>query len=215
MIIAEPRGFRAAAPNEAWHVDVTIIQLLDGTKAYLHAIIDNYSRRILAWTVAEKLNPMNTCYVLNQAAACLSKPETKVYMDAGVENLNKDVDNLLEDRTIERVIAQIDVTFSNSMIESWWRSLKHGWLFVNHLDSLATLRKLVEFYVVEHNTTMPHSAFDGQTPDEMYFGRGEVVPDELAKKRREARARRVEENRKMACSSCPRSGAIVSEDKAA
>jgi transposase InsO family protein len=39
--------------------------LLDGTKAYLHAVIDNYSRRILAWTVAETLNPMNTCFVLD------------------------------------------------------------------------------------------------------------------------------------------------------
>ena len=41
-------------------------------------------------------------------------------MDSGVENLNKDVDKLLEGGTIERVIAQIDVTFSNSLIEPWW-----------------------------------------------------------------------------------------------
>ena len=207
----KPRiGFRAVAPNEAWHVDVTIIKLLDGTKAYLHAVIDNYSRRILAWTVAEKLNPMNTCYVLNQAAASLSEPETKVYMDSGVENLNKDVDKLLEGGTLERIIAQIDVSFSNSLIESWWRSLKHGWLFINHLNNVATLRNLVEFYAVEHNTVMPHSAFNGQTPDEMYFGRGEAVPDVLALKRREAQRKRVDQNRKMACSDCPRGGATES-----
>ena len=77
--------------------------------------------------------------MLNQAAACLSVPETKVYMDSGVENLNKDVDKLLEGGTLERVIAQIDVTFSNSLIESWWRSLKHQWLFLNHLDNVVTL----------------------------------------------------------------------------
>jgi len=88
-------------------------------------------------------------------------------------------------------------------------------LFINHLDNVATLQKLVEFYVVEHNTVMLHSAFDGQTPDEMYFGRGEAVPDELAQKRREARSRRVEENRKMTCSNCPRVSAVVSEDIAA
>ena len=39
-------------------------------------------------------------------------------MDSGVENLNKDVDKLLEDGELERVIAQIDVTFSNPLIES-------------------------------------------------------------------------------------------------
>ena len=208
-------GFRATAPNETWHVDATIIKLLDGTKAYLHAVIDNYSRRILAWTVAETLNPMNTCYVLQQAAAGLSESETKVYMDSGVENLNKDVDKLLEGGMLERVIAQIDVTFSNSLIESWWRSLKHQWLFINHLDNVVTLRKLIEFYVAEHNQMMPHSAFDGQTPDEMYFGRGEAVPDELAQRRREARGIRVEQNRNIACSECPRGGAAVGEDVAA
>jgi len=45
-------------------IDATVIRLLDGTRAYLHAVIDNYSRRILGWTVAERLNPMNTCSVL-------------------------------------------------------------------------------------------------------------------------------------------------------
>jgi len=75
---------------------VTIIRLLDGTKAYLHAVIDNYSRRILSWTVAEKLNPMNTCHVLQHAAHCPGNAVTQVYMDSGVANLNKNVDKLLE-----------------------------------------------------------------------------------------------------------------------
>jgi hypothetical protein len=88
-----------------------------------------------------------------------------------------------DDRASVRA-ASGDVTFSNSMVESWWRSLKHGWLYINHLDSMATLRKLIEFYVAEHNQTIPHSAFDGQTPDEMYLGRGEAVPDALVRRRR-------------------------------
>jgi hypothetical protein len=54
---AKPKvGLRTHAPNEAWHIDVTIIKLLDGTKAYVHAVIDNFSRRILAWTVASRLD---------------------------------------------------------------------------------------------------------------------------------------------------------------
>ena len=36
-----------------WHIDTTVIRLLDGTRAYLHAVIDNFSRRILAFRVAE------------------------------------------------------------------------------------------------------------------------------------------------------------------
>ena len=69
------------------------------------------------------------------------------------------------------------------MIEAWWRSLKHQWLFLNQLDSVASRRRLAEFYVEEHNTRLPHSAFGGQTPDEMYVGTGDGVPDDLETRR--------------------------------
>ena len=94
---AKPKvGLRTHAPNEAWHIDVTIIKLLDGTKAYVHAVIDNFSRRILAWTVAGRLDPMNTHDVLTRAAGHLVA-STNVFMDSGVEHLNGDVDPLFED----------------------------------------------------------------------------------------------------------------------
>jgi len=88
------------------------------------------------------------------------------------------------------------------MIESWWRSLEHGWLCLHHWDNVATLRNLSEFYVVENNTVMPHSALNCQTPDEMCFGRGEAVPKALALKRREAQRKRIDQIRKVACSDC-------------
>jgi len=44
-------GIRAERPNEIWHIDTTVIRLVDGTKAYLHAVIDNFSRRILSWRI--------------------------------------------------------------------------------------------------------------------------------------------------------------------
>ncbi len=68
-----------------------------------------------------------------------------------------------EGDALNRVLAHIDVSFSNSMIEAWWRSLKHQWLFLRQLDNIATVKKLVEFYVAEHNTVMPHSAFHGRS----------------------------------------------------
>jgi hypothetical protein len=69
-----------------------------------------------------------------------------------------------------------EITFSNSLIEAWWRTLKHQWLYLNTLDTVGTLEKLVGFYVQEHNTRLPHSAFHGQTPDEMYLGTGKEIP---------------------------------------
>jgi len=196
-------GVRATQPNEAWHVDTTIIRLLDGTRAYVHAAIDNFSRRILAWTVAARLEPTTTCQILIAASKHLvSAGRPLLYADSGIENINGAVDDTLFSACLERVLAQIDVTFSNSMIEAFWRSLKHQWLYLNSLDSIERLRTLVEFYVEQHNTQMPHAAFSGQTPDEMYFGTAARLPAELAAARGRARDSRLAANRALACEAC-------------
>jgi transposase InsO family protein len=88
---ARPKeGIRATRPGELLHIDVTIIKLLDGTRTYLHAVIDNFSRRILAWKLAASLEPGTTCQVLTDAADQLPEldgPAT-LYADSGVENVN-------------------------------------------------------------------------------------------------------------------------------
>ena len=100
------------------------------------------------------------------------------------------------------VFLPLKISFSNSLIESWWRVLKHQWLYLNSLDSVSTVRRLVNFYVAEHNTRLPHSAFRGQTPDEMYFGTGSQVPKALEEARAAARRTRLMLNRTASCSVC-------------
>ena len=90
--------------------------------------------------------------------------------------------------------------------ETWWRSLRHQWLYLNSLDTLATVRRLVGRYVCQYNEVLPHAAFEGRAPDEIYFGRGDDVPEKLALHRQEARQKRVEKNRQTVCSRCPRAG---------
>ncbi|MGQ0615299.1 MAG: transposase [Planctomycetaceae bacterium] len=196
-------GIRAAKPNEVWHVDTTVLRLLDGTKAYLHAVIDNFSRRILAWRLAERFEPANAVAVLHEAGrAAGHEGVPTVVADQGVENRNGAVDALVSSGLLRRVLAMTEIRFSNSMIEAWWRSLKHQWLFLHSLDTVPKLHALVAFYVAEHNSVLPHSAFRGQTPDEMYFGSGDEVPAQLEAARSAARRRRLEENRARACPAC-------------
>jgi len=54
------------------------------------------------------------------------------------------------------------------------------WLYLNQLDSVGTVRKLVAFYVEQHNLQLLHSAFNDEIPDEMYFGTGDQIPKQLA-----------------------------------
>jgi transposase InsO family protein len=203
---AKPKvGLRTTRPNEMWHIDTTVIRLLDGTRAYLHAVIDNFSRRILAWRVADRFAPVNSVAVLLEAsqAATRSASVPVVLADAGVENVNAQVDALIATGALRRVLAFTELTFSNSMIEAWWRTLKHQWLFLHPLESVVTVRRLVAFYVHEHNHVLPHSAFRGQAPNEMYFGTGDAVPGDLMARATAARRARVEANRSVSCQACP------------
>jgi putative transposase len=197
-------GIRASKPNEYWHIDVTVIKLLDGTRTYLQAVIDNFSRLILAWRLAPRLEPQTTCSVLAEAAKNLPKngDGATVIADSGIENVNGEVDNLFGLGQLHRILAQVEVSYSNSMIEALWRSMKHGWLFLHQLDTFAALEKLISFYVEQHNSVVPHSAFAGQTPDEMYFGRGDQVPVDLAVGRARAREARMKSNRELSCEAC-------------
>jgi transposase InsO family protein len=183
---------------------VTVLKLLDGTRAYLHAVIDNFSRKVLAWTVASRLEPVTTCNIIVAASQHLDSPDPPptVVADSGVENVNQAVDALLVSAKLRRVLALVEVSYSNSLIEAWWRSLKHQWLYLNTLDTMAHLEKLVAFFVDAHNRQMPHSAFRGQAPDEMYFGIAADLPAELAVARYKARERRLASNRAASCEGC-------------
>ena len=65
------KGIRATKPNEIWQIDTTVIRLLDGTRIYLHAAIDNFSRRILSWRLNDCFDPGTSAVVLVEAGVNL------------------------------------------------------------------------------------------------------------------------------------------------
>jgi len=109
-------GIRASAPNEVWHVDVTILQLLDGSRVYLHGVLDNFSRRILAWRVERELSASTTREMLLSTREMLiaargslgstadDADKVRVFTDGGSENVCLTSDAALA-RLVTRVIA--------------------------------------------------------------------------------------------------------------
>ena len=103
---AKPKiGLRTTLANEMWHIDTTVIRLLDGSRAYLHAVIDN-SRRILAWRVAETFAPANSVAARVEAGrgATPSATTPVVLADAGVENVNAQVVELIATGVLRRIL---------------------------------------------------------------------------------------------------------------
>jgi len=85
----------------------------------------------------------------------------------------------------------------------------HQWSFVHgHPPKVVWIRHGncstadVTFYVPEYNGEIPHSAFRGQTPDEVYYDCGERIPIEIEAARRAARVRRLATNRGATCRRC-------------
>jgi transposase InsO family protein len=204
---AKPKtGLRATRPNEYWQVDATVIRLTTGIRIYLQAVIDNFSRRILAWRVSDTLSSATTRELLIEASKGLpddsSPAKVTVVTDGGSENFGE-VDHLLKDSSsLRRVLAQIDIISSNSLIEAFWRQLKHAWLFLNTLDSAAAVRRLVAFYVREHNEKIPRAVLGARTPDEVYFSREENALERLSEQRKTAQKVRSVANRAASCYRC-------------
>ncbi len=122
-------GLRAKHPDEYWQIDATVIRMTTGIRIYLQAVIDNFSRKILAWRVSDTLISATTRELLIEASKYLpgesANARVVVVADGGSENFGE-VDQLLEDSSsLSRVLAQIDIISSNSLIEAFWRQLKH------------------------------------------------------------------------------------------
>jgi len=86
-------------------------------------VIDNFSRCILAWKVNDRFHPATTVEILLAASQGIANSKPMLLADAGVENVNGAVSELIDSGLLKRVLAQTEIAFSDSLIESWWRVL--------------------------------------------------------------------------------------------
>ncbi|MFC1706765.1 hypothetical protein ACFL59_08085 [Planctomycetota bacterium] len=147
-------GWLCAEPQEVVTLDV-----LDTGAVRLQAEVLRLRRRmrilgtvvglLLAFRVAECFEIANTVAVLLDAArGSINDGDDgttpKVVVDGGVENFNGRVDELIEQGVLRRLLALTDLRFSNSMIEAFWKSMKHQWLYLHSLDSVAAVSAPVD-----------------------------------------------------------------------
>ena len=193
------RGLRAERPGQWIHIDVTIIRLLGGTRAYLHAVVDNFSRRILSWSLEQRLSARTTRRLLHEALT--DWPQATLFVnvvtDGGSEN-----SGLGEQTGINHVVAQIDIAQSNSLVEALWSQLKNRWLFTHTLNTFSGLQRLIEVYFRDHNQMIPRAELKGRTPDEAFRGLETDLPQKLREQHTIAAAQRIVSNRARKCERC-------------
>lgn len=200
-------GIRASKPNELWHIDVTEVKLPFGIKIYIQAVIDNFSRYILSWSFSTQADGLNTAlniaYAKENALKLGLSNKTNIMTDGGRENNNDIVDQIIYVRKIQKLIAKVDIHYSNSIVEVLFRSLKHNFLFHQLPKNPLSLKRKVNFYFNQHNNVIPHNAHKGATPREKILGQWTKENEEfLKRKRQEALQKRRSFPVQKVCSQC-------------
>ncbi len=131
-------GFRADAPNEKWHADVTELKTADGNTSFIYLVIDNYSRYITSWRVSDKICAKTRLETFRETIERAElKPrqrkKTELIVDGGTENNNKLVESFIEKLPVEKLVALRDIEKSNAMAESVNKIIKYDYLFPRHI----------------------------------------------------------------------------------
>ncbi|MGE0174341.1 MAG: transposase [Oligoflexales bacterium] len=160
-------GLRAKEPNEVWHMDITHLKTTVGKTYYLQVIIDNYSRFVVGWKIASAANALESAELLKKSKLVHYK-NVHLVTDGGPENDNRLIRDTLVTLKSRLSLARHDICSSNSLVESFFRSLKNNYLYGQKCKTFKSLKSKVGFYIRQHNEIMPHNAFHSATPQEVF-----------------------------------------------
>ena len=160
------RGLTIARPNQVWATDITYIPMARGF-AYLVAIIDWYSRRVLAWRLSNTLDTGFCIEALRDALAHFGRP-TIFNTDQGSQFTAGGFTRVLRDRGIKISMDGKGRYLDNIFVERLWRSLKYEEIYLHPYDSMTEAREGIGRYFRFYNDARPHAKLGYQTPAAFY-----------------------------------------------
>jgi putative transposase len=160
------KGLEVSRPDQVWCADITYIGLPDGF-AYLVAIMDWASRKVLAWRLSNTMEADFCVAALEEAIACYGQPEI-FNTDQGSQFTSFAFTTTLRDAGIRISMDGRGRWMDNVFIERLWRSLKYECVFLNAFETGSEARSGIGRWIGYYNADRPHSSFGGSTPDEVY-----------------------------------------------
>ncbi len=161
------RSVAIERPNQAWAMDITYIPMARGF-VYLAAVVDWFSRRVLAWRVSITMEVAFCLEAVEEALAKHGKPEI-FNTDQGSQFTSADFTGLLLDNAIAISMDGKGAWRDNVFVERLWRSVKHEEVYLRAYDSVGEARASIGRYLGFYNRKRPHSSLDARTPDHAYF----------------------------------------------
>lgn len=161
------RGLKIDRPNQVWAMDITYIPMARGF-VYLAAVIDWYSRRVLAWRVSITLDTDFCLEAVEEAIARHGTPEI-FNTDQGSQFTSQAFTGLLKEHGIAISMDGKGCWRDNVFIERLWKSVKYEQVYLHAYDSVSHARSSLGRYLDFYNQRRPHTALDRLTPDQVYF----------------------------------------------
>jgi putative transposase len=180
------RGVPIVKPNQVWSTDITYIRLAHGF-AYLVAVIDWYSRKVLSWRISNSM----------EAGFCVDCLEDALRTHGKPEIFNSDQGSQFTSEAFTSVLKREDVTismdgrgraFDNIFVERLWRSVKHEDVYLNGYANMGELMIGLTAYMDFFNAERPHQSLAYETPDQVYrtgVGGGAMILDKFGSEEQE------------------------------
>jgi putative transposase len=161
------RGLPVERPNQAWAMDITYVPMARGF-VYLAAVVDWFSRRVLAWRLSITMEVDFCLEAVEAALAKHGKPEI-FNTDQGSQFTSAAFTGLLLDNSIAISMDGKGAWRDNVFVERLWRSVKYEEVYLRAYDSVGEARASIGRYANFYNGKRPHSSLDARTPDQAYF----------------------------------------------
>jgi putative transposase len=161
------KGLVIDRPNQVWAADITYLPMARGF-LYLVAIMDWYSRKVLAWRLSNTLTADFCVAALEQALARYGAPAI-FNTDQGCQFTGAAFTDTLQSAGVAISMDGKGRWMDNVFIERLWRSVKYEEIYLHAYDGAAEARAGVGAYFTFYNTQRTHQALGRQTPDEVYY----------------------------------------------
>jgi putative transposase len=161
------RGLKIDRPNQVWGSDITYVRLRQGF-IYLVAILDWFSRYVLAWEVSVSLE---SAFCLAALEWALKTGSPGIFnTDQGAQFTSEDFTKRLEESGITISMDGRGRAMDNVFVERLWRSVKYEEVYLHDYEQVGEAVRNLGNYFLFYNQERPHQALGYQTPAAIYFG---------------------------------------------
>ena len=168
------RHLTITRPNHVWAADSTYIPMRRGF-AYLFAVMDWASRRVLAWRLSNTLTTDFCLEAVQEAINRYGKPDI-FNTDQGCQFTSLEFTGLLKQHGIAISMDGKGCWRDNVFVERLWKSIKYEEVYLHAYETIRVAQQGLEQYLTFYNQARPHRALDGNTPDEVYCDKLSALP---------------------------------------